>query len=90
MVPPRVVQENFLDEGFLIKERSGMFSVSESTIYQRMAAYGLSKLAFTKITDQELDVLLKEIVTKFPYCGYNMLKQMLLEKGVKIARMRLR
>lgn len=85
---PRSVLENLLDEGFLIKEISTMLSVSESTIYRRMSMYGLSKLAFTEITDEELDVLLKEIAIQFPYCGYNMLKQLLLDKGVKVARMR--
>ena len=55
-----------------------------------MSMYGLSKLAFTDIMDEELDVVLKEIVIQFPYCGYNMLKQMLLDKGVKVARMRVR
>ena len=87
---PRSVLENLLDEGFLIKEISTMLSVSESTIFRRMSMYGLSKLAFTDIMDEELDVVLKEIVIQFPYCGYNMLKQMLLDKGVKVARMRVR
>ena len=53
-IPKRVLQ-CWLDEDFTIAEISRLLSVSESTVYRRMREYGLSKLNFTDISDQDLD-----------------------------------
>lgn len=58
---PREILEGFLDEGFLISEIATMMSVSESTIYRRMRCYGLSKLTFSDVTEEQLDVQVAEI-----------------------------
>lgn len=87
---PKCVLENFLEEGFTIKEMSMILSVSESTVYRRMSRYGLSKFEFADISDQELDLEVENIAKEFPYCGENLIKQLLFEKGVKVQRMRIR
>ena len=53
---PKSVLECWLDEDFTITEISRLLSVSESTVYRRMREYGLSKLQFTDISDQDLDL----------------------------------
>ena len=87
---PKEVLEGFLDEEFLISEIATMLSVSESTIYRRMRSYGLRKLEFSEITDEQLDINIRTIVKDFPFCGENMLKQLLLGKGIKVQRSRMR
>ena len=42
-------------EDFTIAEIARLLCVSESTVYRRMREYNSSKLAFTDISDQELD-----------------------------------
>ena len=87
---PKEVLESLLEEDFLISEIATMLSVSDSTIYRRMRSYGLSKLNFSDIPDEELDVHVSEIAMEFPFCGERMLKQLLQGKGIKVQRNRLR
>ena len=82
--------ENLLDEGFSINEISTLLSISESTVYRRMRTFGLSKLAFSEISDDDLDRAVNHICQDFPRCGENMLKQILSGKGIKVQRVRLR
>ena len=77
-------------EGFLISEIATMMSVSESTIYRRMRCYGLSKLTFSDVTEEQLDAHVAEIAKDFPFCGEKMFKQILEQKGIRVQRMRLR
>ncbi len=87
---PKEVLESFLEEDFLISEIATMLSVSESTIFCRMRSYGLSKLSFSDISDDELDIYVREIAREFPFCGESMFKQLLQGKGIKVQRNRLR
>ena len=87
---PRSVLENLLDEGFSVNEISTLLSVSESTVYRRMRMFGLSKLTFSDISDNDLDRVVNNICHDFPQCGENMLKQILSGKGIKVQRVRLR
>ena len=87
---PKSVLENLLDEGFSINEISTLLSISESTVYRRMRTFGLSKLAFSEISDDDLDRAVNHICQDFPRCGENMLKQILSGKGIKVQRVRLR
>ena len=87
---PKEVLESFLEEDFLISEIVTMLSVSESTIFCRMRSYGLSKLSFSDISDDELDIYVREIAREFPFCGESMFKQLLQGKGIKVQRNRLR
>ena len=67
-----------------------MLSVSERTIYRRMERYGLRALNFSNISDDELDRHVTEVSKDFPFCGEQMLKFLLKERGIKVQRMRLR
>lgn len=70
-------------------EISVVLSVSESTVYRRMNSYrtyGISKFDFADISDQELDVHVENVSKEFPYCGENLIKQMLYVKGIKVHR----
>ena len=87
---PKSVLENLLDEGFSINEISTLLSISESTVYRRMRTFGLSKLAFSEISDDDLDRAVNHICQDFPRCGENKLKQVLGGKGIKVQRVRLR
>ena len=41
-------------------------------------------------SDKELDAEVEKIAIKFPYCGENFIKQILVQKGIKVQRMRIR
>ena len=87
---PKAILESHLEEGFTVQEIGSIFSVSESTIYRRMRSYNLSKLDFSNISDGELDRHLVEIAHEFPHCGESMVKGILMQRGIKVQRMRLR
>ena len=55
-------------------------------IYHCMRRSSLSKLDFSEITDQRLDNNVSTIVKDFPFNGENMIKQLLLGKGIKVRR----
>ncbi|CAB4030396.1 Hypothetical predicted protein, partial [Paramuricea clavata] len=55
-----------------------------------MRMFGLSKLTFSDISDDDLDRVVNNICHDFPQCGENMLKQILSGKGIKVQRVRLR
>ena len=55
------VLQSYLMEDFTIAEVATMFSVSESTIYRRMRCYGQSKLNFSGISDDQLDIYVSDI-----------------------------
>ncbi|CAG2217502.1 unnamed protein product [Mytilus edulis] len=82
--------ENLLDNGFLISDVAKLLLVSERTIYRRMAQFDLNKRTFSELNDDDLDVVLGETIQEFPLCGENMLKHMLIAKGIRVQRWRLR
>ena len=77
---PTFILENFLENGCEVSYISKLPTVSQSTIYRSMAAFGLSKRNFSQISDSELDLELGKILTDFHLCGENLLKQMLIIK----------
>ena len=54
-----------------------------------MRFYNLSKLDFSDISDEQLDVYVRDIAKDFPLCGEVMIGQLLRGKGIKVQRMRL-
>ena len=87
---PKCFIENALENNFKISEISKLLSVSERTVYRRMSEYGLTKTNFIDIDDSELDLKVGETMKEFPLCGENMVRQMLIQKGVRVQRWRLR
>ena len=56
-----------------------------------MRSYGLSKLDFSEITDQQLDINEGKIVNDFPFClEHDTCKKLLLGKGIEFQRSRMR
>ncbi|CAG2212854.1 unnamed protein product [Mytilus edulis] len=56
-----------------------------------MAQFDLSKRTFSELNDDDLsDVVLGETIQEFPLCGENMLQHMLIAKGIRVQRWRLR
>ena len=53
---PKTVLEMFLENGCTITYIANLLSESESTIYRRMAQFGLSKMNFSDISDDDLDL----------------------------------
>ena len=82
--------ENLLDNEFLIRDVAKLLRVSERTIYRRMAQFDLSKHTFSELNNNELDAILGETIQEFPLCGENMLKHLLIAKGIRVQRWRLR
>ena len=83
---PKSILESYLDQDFTINEISKLLSISESTIYTRMRQFGLSKMEFSTITDQELDCQTSKITAEFSQCGEGIIKQLLLDKNIKVQR----
>lgn len=87
---PKCVLECYVEQDFQIEEIAKILSVSPSTVYRRMRKYGLSKMDFTVISDEDLDREIDHITREFPHCGEGMVKQILLTKNIKVQRWRLR
>ena len=49
-----------------------------------MRQFGISKMEFLTITDQELDCQTSKITAEFPHCGEGIIKQILLGKNIKV------
>jgi len=58
---PKFVLQNLIENGFLVSDIAKLLSVSESILYRRMAQFGLSKMNFADISDNDLDLQLGEI-----------------------------
>ena len=86
---PRSVLECYLEQNLTIEEISKILSVSKSTIYRRMRQYGLSKMEFSNITNDELDQVLSDITKEFPHSGEGLVKQVLIGRKIKVQRWRL-
>lgn len=80
--------ENLLNTGFQIQEIAQLLSVSESTVYRRMQSYGLSKVHFTLIDDDDLTNTVKDVIKEFPYCGESMLNEILRQKNIVVSNSR--
>ena len=87
---PKDVLENLIDEGFAISKIAKLLSVSESTIFRRMRQYNISKDIFSTCNDDELDASVGPLIKDYPFCGENILGQMLRKTGIKVQRWRLR
>ncbi|XP_045182634.2 uncharacterized protein LOC123541283 [Mercenaria mercenaria] len=87
---PKESLEGLICIGFKISEIAHLLGVSESTVYRRMRVFGLKKLTFSDIGDEELTSLIQQTIQDFPKCGERMLAEILRQNGVHIQRYRLR
>jgi hypothetical protein len=87
---PKSILSNFICDGFKISYIAKLLGVSERTIYRRMQQFNLYVENFSDISD---DVLFPEVgktVKEFPFCGENMVMQLLKQRGFRVQRWRLR
>ena len=73
-----IMIEKLFEVGYSVKDASIALGVSESTIYRKTRQFGLSKLVFTDMDDDELKNVVAKTITEFPRCGEEMLRKVLL------------
>ena len=67
--------EYFLQMGFKCSQVAAIIGMSLSSIRRRMTDNGLSITSlYSNITDQELDLCIKQIKQEFPCCGYRLMQ----------------
>lgn len=86
----KIVLEMFFENGCIIIYILNFFLVLKRMIYRRMVQYGFSKMNFLEIFDDDFDLKFGEILKDFFFCGENFLRQMIILKGIRVFRWRLR
>ena len=87
---PEQLLRNLIADGFSVADISKLISVSERTVYRRLQKYDISRFMFSNLSDEEIDVHVSDLIKDFPFCGENILRQMLKQSGVHIQRWRFR
>lgn len=82
---PKESLETLISIGFRIDEMAQLLGVSESTVYRRMRMFGLRKVQFADITDEELTITVKQTLQEFPKCGERMLIEILHQKKITVS-----
>ena len=75
-----------IDEDFTVKEIANLLKVSKRTIYRRMNEFYVKIREYTDISDNELDIELRQLINQFPNCGERMMSGMLKNKGLYLQR----
>ena len=84
-------QVRFLVEnGFKETEITALISCSTHTIQIKLKEFGIKFNRFNDITNEDLDDLVKEIVTNLPACGIRSIQTLLKVNGVILQRERIR
>ena len=84
-------QVRFLVEnGFKETEIAAMIGCSTHTIQIKLKEFGIKFNRFNDITNEDLDDLVKEIVTRLPACGIRSIQTLLKVNGVILQRERVR
>ena len=72
----------YIENGFTVPQIATMLSVSKSTIRRRS---GISvNQSYSNLTDDELDLKIKDLISKFPNCGYRRMNGFLLAASIRI------
>ena len=80
-----------LDNGFKVTDIASLLCVSSKTVYRRLEENGLSvRGTYARLTDTELDDMVKSILQEFPNSGYKSMLGPLLSKGLKVQEYRVR
>ena len=87
---PKIFLENFIQEGFTVREISAIAGVSERTIYRRMTEYDLKIRDFSKVSDNQLDLEVLALTNDYPFCEEIMLRELLKGRGFNVERYHLR
>ncbi len=85
------VLSGFLEQEFTQVEIAEMFSVSTRTIHRRILEYGLSHfIQYSVISEEELDSVVEDFVSKFPTAGQKTLSGHLSTLGIRIQHFKIR
>ncbi|XP_066914919.1 uncharacterized protein [Clytia hemisphaerica] len=88
---PVEVLEYYVENGFKNVDIAKMLHVSLSTIKRRLSENTLNKKdKFSKMTDDELDVVVNEILVDHPNTGYKKMRGFLLARGLILQERRVR
>lgn len=83
-VIPKETIETLVETGFTVAKIAALLCVSQSTIYRQMRQYGISTINFTDIDDEALKEALSQVISEFPRCGEEMIRQLLCQKNIKV------
>ena len=67
-----------------------ILGISRRTLYRRLEEFNIDPGVFTDMAESDLDELLKNIKSENPNCGEVMVQGILIHKGIKIPREKLR
>ena len=72
----------YIENGFIVPQIATMLSVSKR---RGLWKFGLSiNQSYSNLTDNELDLKIKNLISKFPNCGYGRMNGFLLEASIWI------
>ena len=71
-----------VEQGFKVKDTSGMFMCSKKTIERKMKKHSIVLHNYTLLSDQELDTIVQEITSLFPNCGEKTVSGRLKSRGL--------
>ena len=80
----------YIENGFTVPQIATMLSVSKSTIRRRLWKFGISiNQSYNNLTDDALDLKIKDLILKFPNCGYRRMNVFLLAASIRIQEKRI-
>ena len=61
----------YIENRFTVSQLATMLSVSKSTIRRRLRKFDiLINQSYSNLTDDQLDLKIKDLISQFPNCGY--------------------
>ena len=80
----------YIENGFTVPQIATMLSISKSTIRRRLRKFGISiNQSYSNLTDDQLDLKIKDLISKFPNCGYRRMNGFLLAASIRIQEKRI-
>ena len=80
-----------MNYGLSVPDIAMALGVSRSTVFRSMRGFGLSvRQIMTKISDTELDGIIREIQQNFPNTGYHRVHCQLLIRGISVPQLAVR
>ncbi|CAB4000071.1 Hypothetical predicted protein, partial [Paramuricea clavata] len=82
--------ELYLHYGFSLGKISEMLFVSTKTVRHRIEEFNIKSMAFSDLSNEDLDTVVSEIMREFPNCGSKRMSGFLLARGLQIQQARVR
>jgi len=76
--------------GFTYNEIGNLYGISKETVYRRVREFEIQRPAYSNLTNNELQCVVKDIINNFPNCGIRRMKGYLLARGHKVQWERVR